>query len=70
MTKTLARWESKRGKHWVTVVQYDDGSYGFRSNGSGGSGYLTLTDATKRAELEYTFQPAKMYFVAASTEGI
>ena len=67
MTKTLARWESARSKYWVTVVQYDDGSFGFRSSGAGGSGYTSEAEATKRAELECTFQPSKMMRVGVRT---
>ena len=60
MPDVLAKWESAKGKYWVSVVIYCDGSFGFRSNGAGGSGYLSLEQAMKRAELECTFQPSKM----------
>ena len=56
----LARWESLRGKHWVFAFQLPDGSFGFRADGAGGSGYATADEAIKRAELEASFYSVKM----------
>lgn len=58
--KTLARWQSLRGKHWVEAVQTDDGRFGFRADGSSGVGYATAEDAVRRAELEASFYSVKM----------
>jgi hypothetical protein len=58
--ETLARWESRGKRYWVEVRRNDDGSLNFRSDNSGGSGYPTVEDAIRRAELECTFQPSRM----------
>jgi hypothetical protein len=60
MTKVLARWQSRKGKHWVEALQHDDGTFGFRADGASGFGYATAEDALKRAELEASFYSVKM----------
>jgi antirestriction protein len=59
--KVVARWESKSGKHWVELCQYDDGGFGFRSPDSGGvMAGKTMEDALaelqKKIDAGY-FQP-------------
>ncbi len=58
--RILARWESLRGKHWVEAIVHDDGTYGFRADGAGGSGYRTAEEAIARAEREASFYSVKM----------
>jgi hypothetical protein len=36
MKTKIERWESKTGKHWVEIHQYDDGGYSYDAPGSGG----------------------------------
>ena len=41
-----ARWESRSGKHWVELVAYESGGYGYRSPGMGGCiGNVTEAEA-------------------------
>lgn len=58
--KILARWQSLRGKHWIEAVQCDDGSFGFRADGAGGSGYKSAEEAIDRANLEASFYSVQM----------
>jgi len=63
--RTLARWESAKGKYWVIAIQHEDGSYGFKAgqyqvSSSSGSGYASEQAAIERAALEATFQPSGM----------
>lgn len=58
--KVLASWSSRGGKYNVVAYRHSDGTYGFRTESSGGSGYSTESEVLKRAELEASFMPSKM----------
>jgi hypothetical protein len=65
MAERIARWESRRGKHWVELVRHCDGSFGYTGDGSQGSlGKIDLDSAmqimaTRTAEGAYFFCPGK-----------
>jgi hypothetical protein len=59
--KVIARWESKSGKHWVELTQWESGGAGYSAPGQCGVlGYLEGSDAIaemqRRVDLGY-FQP-------------
>lgn len=50
MDTVVAKWESKSGKHWVTLTR-DKHGYSFRAGGAGGYlGNVSESDAVKEME--------------------
>ena len=50
MKRTIARWESRGGKHWVELY-IDEHGYGYDGNGCGGS-ILASSDSHARALMQ------------------
>ena len=66
MNRTIWRWESKRGAHWVELVAYPNGAYGYTSNNAGGSfGLVTqeqaLAQITQRIDSGYFLPDAAKF---------
>lgn len=49
MEKLIARWESKRGAHYVDLFQWEDGYTFYRGNGC--SGTLGIDNAAQAIEV-------------------
>jgi hypothetical protein len=59
--KILARWESKSGKHWVDLIQYESGGFGYSAPGQSGTlargeDVEAISEIQRRVDLGY-FQP-------------
>ena len=46
--RTIARWESRSGKHWVALYQWESGGYYYRAPAQGGSFGAPDDDAAVR----------------------
>ena len=49
--RPVKRWQSKRGKYWIQLNEYDTGGFSYRTdNGGGNLGNINEADAIAQVE--------------------